>query len=206
MGYEDALSGGQAVGLEHVGGAQGFEEAVAFVDGVGRHGHEAGGFIQLLLSNASHCCRLAGIIIMSFIGGIISVSFIIAAWRSDKAIDMLFAYWDQIRCETGMKIKDYYPISPISKNIIYNYFMNSYDKNNDDSIWEHDIAKRMHIGGFDKWINKCDILMPYKFLPWLFLFCWIFLLVLVWVFSKDVLSVDKIGNSLSCYSRWCFSR
>ena len=156
-----------------------------------------GGFIQLLLSNASHCCRLAGIIIMSFIGGIISVSFIIAAWRSDKAIDMLFAYWDQIRCETGMKIKDYYPISPISKNIIYNFFMNSYDKNNDDSIWEHDIAKRMHIGGSDKWINKCDILMPYKFLPWMFLFCWIILLMLVWIFREDVLSVDKIGNCLN---------
>ena len=110
---------------------------------------------------------------------------------------MLFAYWDQIRCETGMKIKDYYPISPISKNIIYNFFMNSYDKNNDDSIWEHDIAKRMHIGGSDKWINKCDILMPYKFLPWMFLFCWIILLMLVWIFREDVLSVDKIGNCLN---------
>lgn len=156
-----------------------------------------GGFIQLLLSNASHGCRLAGIIIMSFLGGIISVSFIIAAWRSDKAIDMLFAYWDLIRCETGMKIKDYYPISPISKNIIYNFFMNSYDKNNEDSIWEHDIAKRMHIGGLDKLANKCDFLMPYKFLPWMFLFCWIFLLVLVWIFRKDVLSVDNIGNCLN---------
>ncbi len=156
-----------------------------------------GGLIQLLLSNTTYSSRLWSIIIIALIGSVISVSFALAAWRSDKAIDMLFAYWDQIRSENGMKIKDYYPISPISKSIIYHFFMNSYDKNNDDSIWEHDIAKRMHIGRPDKWINKCDILMPYKFLPWMFLFCWIILLLLVWIFREDVLSVDNIGNCLN---------
>lgn len=156
-----------------------------------------GGLIQLLFSNVAYCSRLGSIITMALIGSVISVSFAFAAWRSDKAIDMLFAYWDQIRCENGMKIKDYYPISPISKNIIYHFVMNSYDKNNDDSIWEHDIAKQMHIGRFDKWINKCDILMPYKFLPWMFLFCWIIVLVLVWIFREEVLHVDNIGSSLN---------
>ena len=156
-----------------------------------------GGLIQLLLSNATYYCKMGGITMLSIIGIAISASFIHAAWRSDRAISMLFAYWDQIRCETGMKIKDYYPISPISKNIIYNFLTNFYDKNNDDSIWEHDIAKRMHIGGLDKWINKCDILMPYKFLPWMFLFCWIIVLVLVWIFSEEVLSVDNIGSNLN---------
>ena len=39
--------------------------------------------------------------------------------------------------------------------------------------------------------------MPYKFLPKAFFVCWIIVLILIWKFSDDVLSVDNIVSSLN---------
>lgn len=159
-----------------------------------------GGLIQLLLSNATYYCKLGGITTLSIIGIAISASFIHAAWRSDRAISMLFAYWDQIRSENGMNVADYYPISPINEHIISSYYSHTYEEDFETSVWEHKLAQRMNLKKYriwNKFMNKCDILMPYKFLPWMFLFCWIILLVLVWIFREDVLPVDNIGNCLN---------
>lgn len=159
-----------------------------------------GGLIQLLLSNATCYCKMGGIIMLSIIGLAISASFIHAAWRSDRALSMLFAYWDQVRSENGKNVADYYPISPINEHIISSYYSHSYEENFETSVWEHKLAQRMNLKKYrigNKFMNKCDILMPYKFLPWMFLFCWIILLVLVWIFREDVLSVDNIGNCLN---------
>ena len=137
---------------------------------------------------------------LSFIGIVISISFIHAAWRSDRAVSMLFAYWDQVRNENGMNVADYYPISPINEHIISSYYSHSYEEDFETSVWEHKLAQRMNLKKcriWNKFMNKWDILMPYKFLPWMFLFCWIILLVLVWIFREGVLSVDNIGNCLN---------
>lgn len=159
-----------------------------------------GGLIQLLLSNATCYCKMGGIIMLSIIGLAISASFIHAAWRSDRAISMFFAYWDQIRCENGMNVADYYPISPINEHIISSYYSHSYEENFEDSVWEHKLAQRMNLKKHRKWnkfMNKFDCLMPYKFLPKIFFVCWIIVLILIWEFSQDVLSVDNIGSSLN---------
>lgn len=159
-----------------------------------------GGLIQLLLSNVTCYCKMGGIIMLSIIGLAISASFIHAAWRSDRAISMLFAYWDQIRCENGMNVADYYPISPINEHIISSYYSHSYEENFEDSVWEHKLAQRMNLKKHRKWnkfMNKFDCLMPYKFLPKIFFVCWIIVLILIWEFSQDVLSVDNIGSSLN---------
>ena len=159
-----------------------------------------GGLIQLLLSNATYYCKLAGITMLSIIGIAISASFIHAAWRSDRAINMLFAYWDQIRSENGMNVADYYPISPINEHIISSYYSHSYEEDFETSVWEHRLAQRMNLRKHRRcnmFMNKHDWLMPYKFLPKIFFVCWIILLVLVWIFSKEVLPVDNIGNWLN---------
>lgn len=159
-----------------------------------------GGLIQLLLSNATYFCKLGGITLMSLIGIAISVSFIFAAWRSDMAIKMLFAYWDQIRFENGMRIEDCYPVSPINDHIISIYYSHSYGEDFETSVWEHKLAQRMDLKKHRIWnrfMNKCDCLMPYKFLPWVFFVCWIIVLAIVWKFSEEVLFVDNIGNYLN---------
>lgn len=159
-----------------------------------------GGLIQLLLSNATYFCKMSGSTMLSFIGIVISVSFIHTAWRSDRAISMLFAYWDQIRCENGLNVADYYPISPINEHIISSYYSHSYEENFEDSVWEHKLAQRMNLKKHRKWnkfVNKFDCLMPYKFLPKIFFVCWIIVLILIWKFSEDVLSVDNIGSCLN---------
>lgn len=159
-----------------------------------------GGLIQLLLSNATYYCKMSGITMLAIIGIAISASFIHAAWRSDRSISMLFAYWDQVRCENGMNVADYYPISPINEHIISSYYSHSYEENFEDSVWEHKLAQRMNLKKHRKWnkfMNKFDWLMPYKFLPKIFSVCWIIVLILIWVFSEDVLSVDNIGSCLN---------
>lgn len=159
-----------------------------------------GGFIQLLLSNATYYCKLGGITMLSIIGIAISASFIHAAWRSDRAISMLFAYWDQIRSENGMNVADYYPISPINEHIISSYYSHSYEEDFETSVWEHRLAQRMNLRKHRRrnmFMNKHDWLMPYKFLPWTFFVCWIIVLVVVWNCSADVLSVDNIVSSLN---------
>lgn len=159
-----------------------------------------GGLIQLLLSNATYFCKMSGSTMLSIIGVVISISFIHAAWRSDRAVSMLFAYWDQIRCENGMNVADYYPISPINEHIISSYYSHSYEKDFETSVWEHKLAQRMNLKKHRKWnkfVNKYDCLMPYKFLPKVFFVCWIIVLILISKFSDDVLSVDNIVSSLN---------
>ena len=159
-----------------------------------------GGLIQLLISNATYYCKLGGITMLSIIGIAISASFIRAACRSDRAISMLFVYWNQIRSENGMNVADYYPISPINEHIISSYYSHSYEEDFETSVWEHRLAQRMNLRKHRRWnmfMNKHDRLMPYTFLPKIFFVCWIILLVLVWIFSKDVLPVDNIGNWLN---------
>lgn len=160
-----------------------------------------GGFIQLLLSNATYYCKLGGITMLSIIGIAISASFIHAAWRSDRAISMLFAYWDQIRSENGMNVADYYPISPINEHIISSYYSHSYEEDFETSVWEHRLAQRMNLRIHRRrnmFMNKHDWLMPYKILPWTFFVCWIIVLVVVWNCSADVLSVDSSLNIINC--------
>ena len=50
---------------------------------------------------------------------------------------------------------------------------------------------------WNKFVNKFDSLMPYKFLPKIFFVCWIIVLILIWKFSEDILSVDNIGSNLN---------
>ena len=153
------------------------------------------GVIELLLSNVGLGCRLGGIVVLSLIGFVISISFAFAAWRSEKAISMLFTYWDQIRCENGMKIADNYPVSPINDHIISNYFAHSYEEDFETSIWEHKLAHRMNLKKWDKIMNKHDEFMPYKFLPRMFLLCWIIIPILAWIFSDYFISLENVANN-----------
>lgn len=83
----------------------------------------AGGLIQVCSNDFSEQYRWIFVIIIGIAGFLISVSFAFAAWRSEKAVDML--------------------------------------------------------------INKCAGLMPYKFIPKLFLVCWLLLLLFVVIYNHD---------------------
>lgn len=141
-----------------------------------------GGIIQVCSNDFSEQYRWIFVIIIGIVGFLISVSFAFAAWRSEKAVDMLLAFWDQVREENKMGIADNYPVIPLTSGIIKDYFRFgcyvSFDKSK-DTIWQCKLAMRMKLTCIDMLINKCAGLMPYKFIPKLFLVCWLLLLLFV---------------------------
>ena len=115
------------------------------------------------------------LIIISFIGLITSVSFLYAAWRSERSIKMALACWDLFLVETGQKIQDYPPISLITKGIIDK----SAKKNIIGAIdWEKKVNVMMYgdddcLRCCDKRRNKLDFLMPFRLIPLIFIILWI---------------------------------
>ena len=108
------------------------------------------------------------------LGFITSVSFLHAAWRSERSIKMALACWDLFLIENTRKIQDFPPISLISKGII--------DKGAKDNIigamdWEKKVSKMMYkdddcLKCCDKRRNKLDFLMPFQWMPIIFAILW----------------------------------
>ena len=147
-----------------------------------------GGVLQVLLNQAK--CSIpyhAVISVVSFVGAISSVCFWYAGWRSEKAVDMLLAFWDELRSENRLEISAFYPVIPLTEGIIKNYFANCYNEAFEDSVWEHKLANRMRLHQKDRWINKLDYLMPYKLIPKLFAYLWTIICLTflsLWAFAK----------------------
>lgn len=134
---------------------------------------------QGLLINAIVAISIKGsmdylIVFLAIIGLILSLCFMHAAWRSEMAIKMLLACWDEFRNELNLPIKDFYPVTTLTEGLIKVYFKgekNHKDKD-EDNDWEKNIAERMSLGKWDKRRNKYDCLMPYKAFPMTFAIIW----------------------------------
>lgn len=108
------------------------------------------------------------------LGFITSVSFLHAAWRSERSIKMALACWDLFLIENTQKIQDFPPISLITKGII--------DRGAKDNIigamdWEKKVSKMMYkdddcLKCCDKRRNKLDFLMPFQCMPIIFVILW----------------------------------
>lgn len=116
------------------------------------------------------------ILIIVIIGIVTSISFLFAAWRSEKAISMAMNAWNLFLEEKPAVIKDYPPICLITDSIISEKIpMKDVIGIND---WIEDINRLMYPKGreckkcWDRLINKFEWLMPYKFLPIVFIMVW----------------------------------
>ena len=107
------------------------------------------------------------------IGLTTSLSFWHASWRSTLAVTFALSCWkDCLKEEPESK---YPPVSLITKEILKKDNLS----NHNSDPWIQEIYNRMNenkscwIMGLDNLRNKCDCLLPYKFLPKLFLLIWI---------------------------------
>ncbi len=122
---------------------------------------------DLLVSSNTVC--IIGIVI-AFIGFITSISFSYAAWRSEKSVAMALECWNIFLISNGKKIQDYPPITLITKSIIGK---EAKDNTIGTVDWENVLNNRMSLKKRDKKLNKIDGIMPFKFIPLVFIFLWI---------------------------------
>lgn len=128
--------------------------------------------------------------IISTIGIITSCSFLHAAWRSEKSIEMALACWDIFLEKYGLTTRNFPPVILLTERIIRNGgFQNpdddeniKYEKKIFRKIYEQNNGKSCKDGKY----NKRDYIMPFKAIPKLFLFLWSFVDILL-ILSKLIL-------------------
>ena len=74
-----------------------------------------------LYANKCLCQICYLILIISVIGIVTSLSFWHAAWRSEKAIEMVLACWDIFIRDNNRRIKEFPPVIALTKSIIQRY-------------------------------------------------------------------------------------
>ncbi len=137
------------------------------------------------------------------IGVAVSCAFYFAAWRSEKAYTMGLKCWDNYLRTHLRNIMDYPPVCLLTRNILD--FNRNTDIANDIGQWDWNnmlhnqllydcqtsvhtpkrilINKRKPSNSFkvkrDLFLNRWDILLPYLFVPLLFLFVEVTLMVLL---------------------------
>ena len=131
--------------------------------------------IQGLLVNAFISLTSSNIcMILAFIGFVTSISFLYAAWRSEKSVQMALECWNLFLIDNGKKIQDYPPIALITYGIIKN-------KSKDNIIgavdWENKLNNAMNLKKIDKKLNKIDGIMPFKLIPLVFMFVWFLFII-----------------------------
>lgn len=118
-------------------------------------------------------------LLISCIGLLVSFSFMYAAWRSTKAVTMAIVCWKLFLKDNKKVLCDYPPINLITKEII----SHKTDIDDDDigaSEWNKKIFNRMYKGQIsyiDKKINGLEFLLPYRFLPVVFMVLWIVIII-----------------------------
>lgn len=109
-------------------------------------------------------------LVLTIIGLATSMSFLYAAWRSEKSVTMALECWNLFLIDNGETIQDYPPISLITHGIIEN----KYKDNTYGAVdWERNLNNKMHLNKIDKFLNKLDCIMPFKLIPIVFILLWL---------------------------------
>ena len=136
-----------------------------------------------LKDSYSICCSSCNdirkhlLVVVISAGIITSISFLFAAWRSAKAIAMAMSAWNRFLGENQQVIKDYPPVCLITDSVI-SKTVPSID-NIGIGDWVNPMNKQMYPDGDeckkcrDKLINKFEWLMPFKFMPIIFIILWL---------------------------------
>lgn len=136
---------------------------------------------------------------ISIIGIIASCSFLHAAWRSEKSIEMALACWNIFLEKCGLTIQDFPPVILLTERIIRNGGFTN--QNDDENIkYEKKIFRKMYENNDgrsckDSKSNKWDCIMPFKAIPKLFLYFWVFVdivLILLKLISLRVIDVPNV--------------
>lgn len=131
------------------------------------------------------------LVLISIIGIITSCSFLHAAWRSEKAIEMALACWNIFLEKNCFTTRVFPPVILLTEGIIRNGgFVNPDD--NENKKYEKEIFRKMYDNNTDKSCkdnkyNKRDYIMPFKAIPKLFLYFWTLIDTML-ILSKLVLS------------------
>ena len=123
------------------------------------------------------------LLIIFVIGIVTSVSFWHAAWRSEKAIEMLLACWDIFIRDNNRSIKEFPPVIALTKSIIQKHKFNKQHPTVNDNR-EIEIFRQIYCVGknhkkikwkirCDFWCNRFDCMLPFKAIPIVFLIVWI---------------------------------
>lgn len=136
-----------------------------------------------LYANKCLCQICYLILIISVIGIVTSLSFWHAAWRSEKAIEMVLACWDIFIRDNNRRIKEFPPVIALTKSIIQRYkFSNEKLTENDNR--EIEIFHQIYCVGknykkkkrkicWDSKRNNLDCMLPFKAMPIVFFLAWI---------------------------------
>lgn len=117
------------------------------------------------------------LIMIGSLGMIMSVAFMYAAWRSEKAISMAIACWDIFLKDHNKKISDYPPVNLITKGIIGSDCC--FDNTIGINEWNMRIGNQMYSSKsscrkcMDEKLNRHDYFMPFKMMPLLFCIYWL---------------------------------
>ena len=144
------------------------------------------------------------LVMISIIGIITSCSFLHAAWRSEKAIEMALACWNIFLEKNCFTTRVFPPVILLTEGIIRNGgFVNPDD--NENKKYENEIFRKMYEKGKgrsrnDSIFNKFDCIMPFKAIPKLFLYLWLLTLILLILLLLVFLMVVFIRKTmLICY-------
>lgn len=122
--------------------------------------------------DAKNCLLLIGVLI----GLVTFISFLFVAWRSEKAIAMAMSAWDLFLAENKFFVKKYPPVCLMTDSIIGE--KNPPIDNIGIKEWIENMNVQMYPKGKecekckDKIINKFELLMPFKFIPVVFIIVW----------------------------------
>ena len=138
------------------------------------------------------------LVMISIIGIITSCSFLHAAWRSEKSIEMALACWNIFLEKNGFSTKEFPPIILLTERIIRNGgFVNTND--NENIKYEKEIFRKMYDDNGkscnDSKYNKREYIMPFKAIPKLFLSLWSLtdvLLILSKLISSRIINIPDI--------------
>ena len=131
------------------------------------------------------------LLIIPIVGIVTSCSFLHAAWRSEKSIEMALACWNIFLEKSGLTNRDFPPVILLTERIIRN---GGFPGPNDDEYikYEKEIFRKMYENNNgksckDSKYNKRDYIMPFKVIHKLFLLLWSLIEVIL-LLSKLILS------------------
>lgn len=144
------------------------------------------------------------LIMISIIGFITSCSFLYAAWRSEKSIEMALACWNIFLEKNGFTTQVFPPVILLTEGVIRNGGLAN-PNDNENIKYENEIFRKMYEKSKgrscnDSIFNKFDCIMPFKAIPKLFLYLWLLTLILLILLLLVFLMVVFIRKTmLICY-------
>lgn len=137
---------------------------------------------------------------ISIVGFLTSLSFHYAAWRSLQAVTMALACWERFLKKHQLKLDDFPPVALITKDIIKNETVvpdcigeNQWNSELNEIMLRFKGPKER---AKEKRRNEREYLLPFRFLPKVFMWCWglLSLFALYKVLFAKANNIDVIVN------------